>query len=316
MKITCSKRWILLFAIIFLLMILASTIDASADQSSAQINVTLRSSIYLPTPRPIQDIFLVLNNTTPNMVYRVERNQAEDLVNIEKKVYATTNATPHDTYKITPHPLGPFPKGKDLGFTLGQWLAAIGTGTYAEVNGNATLNLTFYKLVPNGTYTVWLHRVTMPPNYKFEFTPVGASDGSQNVFNADANGSAAFNLKLKALPPSTNVTYPDYVAMYVTKKVPLSTNITWTLITVAYHSDGKAHGAMPGELGKATHMQLTHLMYPKPARTYEEWKNATVAAATTAAAAAKSQEKGPGFEGIVAVFGLLAVAYLSLDKRQ
>jgi hypothetical protein len=312
----CSKRWILLFAATFLIMTLASTIDASADQSSSQVNVTLRSAIYLPTPRPIQDIFLVLNSTTPNMVYRVERNQAEDPMNLAKEVYATINATPHDTYKITPHPLGPFPKGADLGFTLGQWLAAIGTGTYAEINGNATMNLTFHNLVPNGTYTIWIHRVTMPPDFKYTFTPVGAPDGSQNVFKADANGDGTFNLKLKALPSSTNVTYPDYVAMYVTKKAPITTKITWTLISVAYHSDGKAHGATPGELGKTAHMQLTHLMYPKPARTNEEWKNATVAAATTAAATAKPQEKQPGFEGIIAVAGLLAIAYLALDKRR
>ncbi len=127
-----------------------------------------------------------------------------------------------------------------------------------------------------------------------------------------------FSLMLKALPLSTNVTYKDYVAKYVTKKVPISTGITWTLIAVAYHSDGKTHGPKPGELGKTTHMQLTHLMYPKPIRTYEEWKNATRIAAMTAAetdAANKPQNKQPGFEGFIALAGLLAVAYLALHRR-
>lgn len=156
----------------------------------------------------------------------------------------------------------------------------------------------------------------MPPDYNYTFASVGASDGMQNVFKADANGNGTFNLKMEALPPSTNVTYQNYVAMYVTKKVPLRSKIAWTLLSVAYHSDGKTHGATPGELGKTAHMQLTHLMYPKPARTYEEWKNATVTNATTTAATAKPQEKGPGFEGIIAVAGLLAVAYLALDKRR
>ena len=76
--------------------------------------------------------------------------------------YATTNATRHDVYKIMPNALGPFPKGKALGFTLEQWLAAAGTGTYIEENDNAALNLTFHNLVPNRTYSVWSHRVTMP----------------------------------------------------------------------------------------------------------------------------------------------------------
>jgi len=65
-------------------------------------------------------------------------------------------------------------------------------------------------------------------------------------------------------------------------------------------------------------MQLTYLMYPKPIRTYEEWKNATrIAAMTTAEtdAAEKPQNKQPGFEGLIALAGLLAVAYLALHRR-
>ena len=66
-------------------------------------------------------------------------------------------------------------------------------------------------------------------------------------------------------------------------------------------------------------MQLVHLMYPKPIRTYEEWKNATKIAVTTeaeTAAAEKPQEKQPGFEGLTALAGVLAIAYLALHRRQ
>ena len=98
-----------------------------------KVNVTLGSQIYLPTPRPIPDIFIVLNNTTPNMVYRLELNQTKDPANLAKVAYATINATPHDTYKLSPRPLGPFPRGADLGFTLGDWIAAAGSGTYIEM---------------------------------------------------------------------------------------------------------------------------------------------------------------------------------------
>lgn len=51
------------------------------------------------------------------------------------------------------------------------------------------------------------------------------------------------------------MTFPDYVAMYVTKKVPVTANITWTLIPVIYHSDGQTHGPVPGEFGKDAHVQ-------------------------------------------------------------
>ncbi len=324
-----TKRWILLFVAALLLTTSALAADAPASLPATsnpwEVDVMLRSVIYLPTPRPVQDVFIVLNNTTPNLVYRIERSQANDSTVLAKEAYATVNATLHDTYKITSHPLGPFPKGADLGFTLGQWLSAIGTGTYIEENDNATMNFTFKNLVPNGTYTVWFHRVTMPPNYREIFTPVGASDGSQNVFKADAVGNATFNLKLEALPASTNVSFKDYAAMYVTKKAPITTNITWTLISVAYHSDGKTHGAMPGELGKTTHVQMTHLMYPKPYRTYQEWVASTAVASpaqaegtnTTANATTSAPKPATsGFEGIFAIAVLLTIGHLIRGKYE
>ncbi len=327
------KCWILLFVVALLLTIPAFAVDAPANlpdtSNSWDVDVMLRSVIYLPTPRPVQDVFFMLNNTTPNLVYRIERSQANDSTILAKEAYATVNATPHDTYKITPHPLGPFPKGVNLGFTLEQWLSAIGNGTYIEENGNATMNLTFKNLVPNGTYTVWIHRVTMPPNYGEIFTPVGASNGSQNVFKADSMGNATYNMKLKALPESTNVTFKDYVAMYVTKKAPITTNITWTLISVVYHSDGKTHGVVPGELGKTAHVQMTHLMYPKPSRTYQAWIAGTpvttpaqsegiytTEGATTNATTPAPKPATPGFEGIFAITILLGIGYFVLGKYE
>ena len=291
----------------------ASDLPASTQSTSNPwvVDFALRSSIYLPTPRPIQDVFFMLNNSTPDMVYRIERQQAEDPAKLALEAYATVNATPHDTYKLTPQALGPFPKGADLEFTLGQWIAAIGTGTYIEQNGNATINLTFRNLVPNGTYSIWSHRVTMPPNFGYTNSPLGAPDGSQNGFRADAAGNATFSLDFSALPASTNLSFPDYVAMFVTKTVPVKANITWTLIAVGYHSDGQTHGPVPGELGKNAHMQLVHLMYHKPARTYEEWKNMTLGAAV-----APAETKMPAFEGVVALAELVAVAFMVTRRRR
>jgi hypothetical protein len=308
-----SQYFILLITVVVLM---TSASDSYTPVSSVKtsnpwhVDVILRSSIYLPTPRPISDVFFQLNNSTPDMVYRIERQQTEEQTNLALTAYATVNATPHDTYKLTSHPFGPFPKGADLGFTLKQWLAAIGTGTYVEQNANATIDLTFRNLVPNGTYSVWSHRVTMPPNYRYTFSPLGAPDGSQNSFHADASGNATFSLDFAALPASTNLTFPDYVAMYVTKTAPVEGDINWTLIAVIYHSDGQIHGSVPGDLGKDAHVQLVHLMYPRPARTYEEWKNATVAVA-----AAPAETKMPAFEGILALAGLLVAALVMTGRR-
>jgi hypothetical protein len=282
------RRWMLLSIAILLSTAMLYSVESS-DKTPWQVNVTLVSEAGLPTPRPIADIFIVLNDSSPNEVYRVELNQTKDPTILAKEVYAAANATPHDPYKLSPNTLGPYPKDKALGFTLGQWLAAIGKGTYIEENNNATLNLTFHDLVPNGTYSVLYSRITMPPNFSDLHIPGGAPNGSQSVFRADAKGDAAFNLKMKALPDSTNVTFKDYVAMYVSKKAPITSNITWTLLGVAYHSDGKSHGAELGELGKTSHMQLVNIMYPKPARSFEEWKNASAIAATTIANTAQAK---------------------------
>jgi hypothetical protein len=310
-----AKYWMFSYALVFLLTILAVASDLPSDPYATsnpwKVNVTLESQIYLPTPRPIPDVFFEFNNSTPYMVYRAEIGQTKDAMNLKKEAYATTNAKLRDTYKITQNPLGPFPKGEDLGFTLGQWIAANGKGTYVEENGNAALNLTLHNLVPNGTYTLWCSRVTMPPNYIEVLTPIGASDGSENAFIADAGGNGTFNLRFKALPASTNVTWKDYVAIYVTKQLPIKTNITWTLIALVYHSDGKTHGMTPGDWGKTAHSQLVHLMYPKPIRTFEEWKNATNVTAT-----AQTEEKQPGFEVIFALAGLLASASILMNRRR
>lgn len=315
MKNMHAKRRILPSVIVLLLVSILTPISADpsdnlpATTKPWEIDVILRSSIYLPTSRPVGDVYFELNNTTTSLVYRIEQEQAEDPIDLAKMAYATTDETPHDPYKLMPNSLGPFPKGTPLGFTLEEWLSAIGFGTYADENGNASVNLTFHKLVPNGTYSIWCHRVTSPPNYREENSPLGTSDGSQNIFKADSRGNGTFNLKFKALPATTNVSYNDWVAMYITKMAPIRTNITWTLIGVVYHSDGQTHGVIPGEFGKNAHLQLVHLMYPKPARTFEEWRNATAASAINAT---ESSKKQPGFESLSTVAGLLAIALLLL----
>ena len=76
-------------------------------------------------------------------VIRLEGDSAKDTINLAKAVYATATPTPHDPFKLGDNPLGPFDKGKSLGFTLRQWLAASGIGIYSVDNENAQLELSF-----------------------------------------------------------------------------------------------------------------------------------------------------------------------------
>ena len=319
-EVNMSYNYCLLFVVVALLIpsiVLSyeSPVETSATSEPWEIDVNLDSSIYLPTPRPIQDVYVVLNDTTPDLVYRVERASAEDPLILNKTIYSTVAETTHDTYKLTPQALGPFPKGEDLGFTLADWLAGRGEGTYIEKDGFASINLTFYDLVPGGRYSLWIHQVTMPPNYTYEFVPLGAADGSENTFLADLFGNATFYIEMEPLPPTTEITFEDFVAMYVSRKAPIEENITWTLLSAIYHSDGETHGSTPGMLGKDAHVQLVHLIYPKPAKDYQEWMNASSSLPAEQGRSENGNKASPGLPGIVAIAGALAIALLMRGKR-
>ncbi|MBI2649924.1 hypothetical protein HYX04_01270 [Candidatus Woesearchaeota archaeon] len=174
-------------------------------------------------------------------VVRVEG--AQDEAALAKMAYAAATPTAHDPFKLGENPLGPFDKGKSLGFTLQQWLAASGIGIYSVDNENAELDLSFKNLVPNGVYTAWCSRITFPPDFNVVDKPCGAEDGSENSFTADEKGSGSFSLKLKPLEASSKETA--------------------SIIALAYHSDGKTYGASPGDFGLNTHVQVFFTM-PEP----------------------------------------------------
>lgn len=182
-------------------------------------------------------------------VVRIEGDEAKDPGNLAKSVYASSEAVPHDPFKVGENPMGPFPRGKSLGFTLQQWLDASGIGVYGVDDNNAQMELSFQKLVPDGLYTVWCSRMKMPPEPMIEDHPCGAENGTENVFKADAQGNGAFKLKLKTLP--------------------LSTNETAEVLAIAYHSDGQVHGANPGDFGLNSHVQLFYVIPEQNGKKYQ-----------------------------------------------
>jgi hypothetical protein len=159
---------------------------------------------------------------------------------LDLPIYAASELVEHDLFGTGDLPLGPYAKGEALGMTLGEWLAATGHGSYTVIGSRARIELTFEDLVPNGLYTVWCSRVSYPPNIEIVDKPCGDADGTQNIFTADAQGQAHFELELAALPPSTAE--------------------TGTVIAMAYHSDGQTYGAYPGDFGKNSHVQLAAMI--------------------------------------------------------
>jgi hypothetical protein len=186
-----------------------------------------------------QDAFIERADVPAGQVVRPGPDDIKDSAILAKPVYAAASAVPEDPFGISATPFGPFPKGKSLGFTLKQWLAATGGGTYDADASGAELDLHFEKLVPNGSYTLITPRITVPPNFQVEVGIAGAPDGSQAQLKADSQGNARFHLKLKPLPPSSKETI--------------------TALILVYNSEG----AFRGEGGKNLHMQLDY-MFPAP----------------------------------------------------
>ncbi len=200
-----------------------------------------------------------------NFIFHIDEALAEQDVFIEKvpgsgEVFRPTGATrdmdaplyaPAEPVKhnfLDPTDLGPWKKGKALGITLGEWFAARGWGTYRCENGSGHVKINFQNLVPNGVYTMWHDFFVWPPTEPFIGTydlPFGARDGSENMFKADAEGNAVFE---RTMAPCLQLSGEHLISD----------------LAIAWHSDGKTHGPLPGEFSTDTHVHM-YLSLPKRA---------------------------------------------------
>lgn len=165
---------------------------------------------------------------------------------MDAPLYAAAAPVPHTPLQT--ENTGPWPKGKPLGITLGEWFSAKGAGTYSCENGVGKVNIAFENLVPNGVYTMWHDFAVWPPTdpfLGFYDLPFGARDGSENTFRADAEGRAQF---VRTITPCLQLSGEQLISE----------------LAIAWHSDGKTHGSLPGEFSTATHVQM---YVPLPKRT-------------------------------------------------
>ncbi|MFO6464311.1 hypothetical protein ACK8OR_07960 [Jannaschia sp. KMU-145] len=157
---------------------------------------------------------------------------------MDAPLYAPATAVPHTPLQT--ENTGPWPRGKALGITLGEWFAASGQGRYSCVDGTGHVEIRFENLVPDGLYTLWHDFAIWPPTdpfIGFYDTPFGARDGSENAFTADASGAA-------------------HVVRTITPCLQLSGEQLISELAIAWHSDGRTHGPTPGEFSTDTHVQL------------------------------------------------------------
>ncbi len=120
-------------------------------------------------------------------------------------------------------------QGLPLGFTLGEWIGASGTGTIVCTDGTAAAINEFSGLVPGGVYQLFRNQFT-PQGPKR--TPFGKPDSSDSVFTANEDGTVAVTSVLPFCPDPTDG------------------------VLLSYHSDGTVHGPLGGDTGVNLHNQL------------------------------------------------------------
>jgi hypothetical protein len=165
--------------------------------------------------------------------------------NMKAPLFSVAEEQHHNPFD--PEAVGPYEKGESLGMTAGEWLKHAGTGTYSCTEGVGQLDLDFTGLVANGVYTMWHAFIAIPPPVPFTGTldlPLGARDGSESAFTADADGTKNFTHEFQPC---------------------LQMSDTWTtsMLAINYHSDGNTWGGMPGHFGKDAHIPLFVMLPPR-----------------------------------------------------
>ena len=209
------------------------TANASQPTYDAPVELQFRFVRHIDDDLPEQDVFIE-REPGSGQVYRPTKGDRD----MSLPLYAAARPIKHDPFDEKA--AGPWPKGRPLGLTLGDWLAAKGEARYRCTDGEGHLRVDFTGLVPDGVYTLWHFFMAMPPTDPFIGTydlPVGARDGSQSVFTADADGNAVYEQSFKPC-------------------LQLSGEHLMGGLAIAWHSDGKTYGALPGPFATVSHVHL------------------------------------------------------------
>ena len=186
-----------------------------------------------------QDVFVAKDGSAD--VFRVTTD--DQAGHLTDAVFATTTGLHHDPANLAA--VGPFTKGQDLGFTLGAWLNASGTGTVSCENGAGSLKANFTNLVPNGVYTMWTWYVAIPfpePFATYDL-PFGERGGADATFTADSDGNASFEGNTATCLQGSGSQIAEGLA-------------------IAYHSNGETYGPVMGPAGETAHIHLFLLLPP------------------------------------------------------
>ena len=211
----------------------ATAASGATQAYDAPVELDINFVFHIDDNLPEQDVFIE-REPGSGKVYRATKGDQ----NLKAPLYAAAKPLKHAPFDAAA--VGPWPKGRGLGLTLGEWFEAEGKGKYRCTDGQGHIAVEFNGLVPNGVYTMWHYFMAWPPTEPFIGTydlPLGSRDGAQSVFTADAKGKARFERSFK---PCLQLTGEHLAAG----------------LAVAWHSDGKTYGVEPGAFATNSHIQL------------------------------------------------------------
>ena len=217
----------------------ALTLDLVAAETDIEFELNFR--LHVDDGSAEQDVYVAHSKNSKD-VWRPR----PDFSALNAPLYTSATAQAHMPFDLDA--VGPFPKGRELGLTLGEWLAANGQGNYRCEAGQGHLELAFTDLVPNGVYTVWHFFLVNAPTEPFIGSfdlPVGAFDGSQAGIVADSDGNAVFD-------------------QVFANCLQLSGEQLMAGLALNWHSDGHTYGMLPGDFGQNAHIQLYTALPKRP----------------------------------------------------
>lgn len=217
-------------AIVAGLILLIVSVAFAQVPNGYQIEVPLVN--HLEAGMHEQDIFIE-REPGSHEVFRVTADDAD----MTAMLYASAEPVAHNP--TDPNDVGPYPKGSSLGITLGEWLTGSGSASITCEGDTGRFSAEFRDLVPGGVYTLWTFFLARPFPEVFATydLPIGARDGSESVFVADAEGRASLDVE-------------------TTPCVQLSGDQLLSGLAAAYHSDGQTYGPLPGEFGTISHLHV------------------------------------------------------------
>ncbi|MDQ4077631.1 MAG: hypothetical protein M3220_15465, partial [Chloroflexota bacterium] len=144
-SVTLPRRFVTIMIQLVTLFVLAAN-AASAHGLTGQV-IELEFINHLQGGMIEQDIY-VESETDRNQVVRIASQEELTEETLAKMAYSTAEMQEHNLFGLGERPLGPFAKGQALGFTMEEWFAASGSGTYTITGEQAHLDIAFENLVP------------------------------------------------------------------------------------------------------------------------------------------------------------------------